>query len=118
VISALIGEVALELGTALPRAVYAAVTGPSYETPAEVRMLRRLGADVVAMSIAAEVKAAAEVGLPVAGIAVVSNLASGLGAERLGHEEVIAAGNRAEGALGRLIAVLMERIARGGGESR
>jgi purine-nucleoside phosphorylase len=111
-LSGLAEEVAVELGIPLPRAVYAGVVGPNYETPAEVRMLRRLGADLVAMSVVAEVAAAAEVGLPVVGISVVANLASGMGAERLGHGDVVETGNRAAGALGRLIAGVLERVGR------
>jgi purine-nucleoside phosphorylase len=113
-LTALVDSVAVELGISLPRAVYAGVTGPSYETPAEVRMLRGLGADLVAMSVAAEATSAADVGLPVAGVSVVSNLATGLRGERLEHDEVVEAGNRAAGPLGRLILGVVERIGREG----
>ena len=113
-LSAVVQGVALDLGIALPRAVYACVTGPSYETRAEVRMLRRLGADLVAMSVAAEVEAAARVGLPVVGVSVVANLATGLQAEGLEHGEVLRAGARAAEALGRLIEAVLERVARDG----
>jgi len=113
-LSALVEDAAVELGISLPRAVYASVTGPSYETPAEVRMLRRLGADLVAMSVVAELESAAEAGLPVVGISVVSNLASGLSGERPQHAEVVEAGGRAASALGRLIVRVLERVARGG----
>ncbi|MCA9569447.1 MAG: purine-nucleoside phosphorylase [Myxococcales bacterium] len=77
----------------LHEGVYAAMPGPSYETPAEVRMLRTLGADVVGMSTVPEVLAANELGLPVAAIAVVSNRAAGLGDGALHHEEVTVAAN-------------------------
>ena len=74
----------------LATGVLAAMPGPAYETPAEVRMLRILGADVVGMSTVPEVLAAAELGLPTAVVAVVSNRAAGLGGGPLSHEEVTA----------------------------
>jgi inosine/guanosine/xanthosine phosphorylase family protein len=76
------------LGQRLPTGVLAAMPGPTYETPAEVRMLRTLGADVVGMSTVPEVMAAAEVGLRTAVVAVVSNRAAGLGGGPLTHDEV------------------------------
>jgi purine-nucleoside phosphorylase len=72
----------------LHEGVYAAMPGPSYETPAEIRMLRTLGADVVGMSTVPEVIAANEIGLPAAAIAVVSNRAAGLSGSPLTHDEV------------------------------
>lgn len=68
--------------------VYAAMSGPAYETPAEIRMLRTLGADLVGMSTVPEVLAAAEIGLPCAAVALVSNVAAGLSDEVLRHDEV------------------------------
>lgn len=75
-------------GVVLHQGIYAAMPGPSYETPAEVRMLKLLGADVVGMSTVPEVIAAAECNLDVAAIAVVSNRAAGLTGELLDHDEV------------------------------
>jgi purine-nucleoside phosphorylase len=87
-LGALLDEAARETGAPLRHGVYAGVLGPSYETPAEIRMLRTLGADLVGMSTVHEVIAAHHQGVPVAGISVVTNLASGLSTTRLTHEEV------------------------------
>jgi purine-nucleoside phosphorylase len=72
----------------LQEGVYAAMSGPSYETPAEIRMLRTLGADAVGMSTAPEVIAARHMGLRVLGISCISNLAAGISGEPLTHQEV------------------------------
>jgi purine-nucleoside phosphorylase len=74
------------------RGVYAAVTGPSYETPAEIRMLGRLGADAVGMSTVPEVITARAMGVRVLGISLITNLAAGISPAPLSHEEVMAAG--------------------------
>lgn len=74
--------------------VYAAVAGPSYETPAEVRMLRRLGADLVGMSTVLEVIAARHMGVRCAAISSVSNYAAGISDEPLDHDEVLETGQR------------------------
>lgn len=81
-------EVAWEAKTHMLRGVYAAMPGPAYETPAEIRMLRTLGADAVGMSTVPEVLAARHMGVRVVGISVITNLAAGLGAQRLSHDEV------------------------------
>lgn len=70
--------------------VYAALTGPCYETPAEIRALRTIGADAVGMSTAREAEAAADLGLEVAAISCITNRAAGLGGESLDHAEVLA----------------------------
>jgi purine-nucleoside phosphorylase len=97
--------VALELGIPLPRGTYAGVLGPSYETPAEIRMLASLGADVVGMSTVPEVITARALGLRVLGLSVVTNAAAGVagGGAELTHAEVMAVG---EGAADRLGAIL------------
>ncbi|MEO2092116.1 MAG: purine-nucleoside phosphorylase [Gemmataceae bacterium] len=72
----------------LPSGIYAALTGPCYETPAEIRALRAMGADAVGMSTAVEAEAAAELGLAVAGVSCITNKAAGLGNGPLSHREV------------------------------
>jgi len=85
-------EAGVERGVPTVRGVYAAVTGPSYETPAEIRMLGRLGADAVGMSTVPEVITARALGVEVLGISLISNLAAGTSPEPLDHEAVVAAG--------------------------
>ncbi len=86
---------------------YAAVTGPSYETPAEIRALRACGADAVGMSTAREAEAAAELGIEVAAISCITNRAAGLGDSRLSHAEVLANARLAVGRLGEALADLI-----------
>jgi purine-nucleoside phosphorylase len=83
-----LAEAARSVDVVLHEGVYAACLGPAYETPAEVRMLARLGADLVGMSTVPEILAAAELGLPAAALAVVTNRAAGLANETLAHEDV------------------------------
>jgi purine-nucleoside phosphorylase len=85
-------EVALTSGHTLHEGVYAALLGPSYETPAEIRYLRTIGADLVGMSTAAEAIAANHAGLEVLGISCVTNVAAGLGEGKLDHHEVLEVG--------------------------
>lgn len=94
---------AAQLGIHLPEGVYAALPGPSYETPAEIRYLRTIGADLVGMSTVPEVIAANHMGLQVLGISCVTNLASGLSGKKLDHTEVLETGNRARGLLVQLL---------------
>lgn len=75
-------------GLALHKGVYAGLSGPTYETPAEIRMLRALGADSVGMSTVPEVIVAAHMRVPVAGISCITNLGAGLSSTKLTHEEV------------------------------
>jgi purine-nucleoside phosphorylase len=103
-------QVALEERVRLVGGVYAAVLGPSYETPAEVRMLERLGADVVGMSTVPEVIVARARGVPVLGISLVSNAAAGLTAEPLAHEDVVAAGLEAQDRFTRLLRGVLRRL--------
>lgn len=104
-------SVAAELRIPLRRGIYAGVLGPSYETAAEVRMLERLGGDVVGMSTVPEVIAAAASGLRCLGISLVSNRATGISGERIAHEDVLAVGREAGARLGRLVTELVGRIA-------
>ena len=96
-------ETAEGLGIALSTGVYAGIAGPSYETPAEVRMLRLLGGDVVGMSTVLEVIAAHHFGMRCLVLSMVSNPAAGLSAIPLTHEEVLAAGQAAAGNLRELL---------------
>ncbi len=82
--------IAKRLGTKIRKGVYAGMRGPSYETPAEVRMLRILGADAVGMSTIPEVIAARQMGMRVCGISCITNKAAGLTREKITHEEVLA----------------------------
>jgi purine-nucleoside phosphorylase len=85
-------SVADDMGKTLHEGVYAALLGPSYETPAEIRYLRTIGADLVGMSTAAECIAANHAGLEVLGISCVTNVAAGLGPGKLDHQEVLEVG--------------------------
>jgi purine-nucleoside phosphorylase len=105
-------ECALTRGIPLQTGVYACVAGPSYETPAEVRMLRTLGADLVGMSTVPEVIAARHMGVPVAALSLVANLAAGLGAGPLGHAQVLAASEAARERLGKLVECFVAAVAR------
>jgi purine-nucleoside phosphorylase len=102
-LGALLDETAAALGTPLRRGVYACLPGPSYETPAEIRMLRTLGADLVGMSTVPEVIAARHMGVPVAGLSVVTNLAAGLSSAPLSHTEVKETAERVEARLAAVV---------------
>lgn len=85
----LLGEAAAAAGVGLREGVYAMVTGPCYETPAEIRALRAWGADAVGMSTAREIQAGCDAGLECAAVSCVTNRAAGLGGGPLSHEEVL-----------------------------
>jgi purine-nucleoside phosphorylase len=103
-------ESADEIGISLTQGVYAAVLGPSYETPAEIRMLARWGADAVGMSTVPEVVVARALGMRVLGISCITNMAAGLGGGRLSHQEVLEVGREAAERLQRLLVYLLPRI--------
>jgi purine-nucleoside phosphorylase len=103
-------DVADSVGVALKEGVYAWFTGPTYETPAEVRMAKTLGADLVGMSTVPEVIAARHMGVKVLGISLVTNLAAGIGDHPLSHEEVAEEGRAAADRFGRLINALLPRL--------
>jgi purine-nucleoside phosphorylase len=88
-----------ELGVACRRGVYVAVTGPSYETPAEIKMARAIGGDAVGMSTVPEVIAARHAGLRVLGLSCLTNMAAGVADTPLDHREVLEMGERVKGAL-------------------
>lgn len=102
--------VAREVDPALPEGVYAQFRGPHYETPAEVAMAGRMGADLVGMSTALEAITARHAGLEVLGISLVTNLAAGIGSAPLSHHEVIEAGRAAGPRISRLLADIVARI--------
>jgi purine-nucleoside phosphorylase len=85
---------AREMGLELRRGIYAALSGPSYETPAEIRMLRLLGADAVGMSTVPEAIVARQMGLRVLGLSCITNMAAGVLDKPINHEEVIETGER------------------------
>jgi purine-nucleoside phosphorylase len=114
VYSARLREIAREhagrLGTRVSEGVYGCVSGPSYETPAEIRMLRTLGADVVGMSTVPEAIVARHAGMEVLGIALVSNAAAGVLGTPITHQEVLEAGRKAAPMLAELIEGVIARL--------
>jgi len=100
-------EAGSALGFEVREGVYAGLLGPTYESPAEIAMLRRLGADAVGMSTVCEALAARASGAHVAGVSLITNMAAGITGEPLSHEEVIAAGKEAAGRF----SALLERFA-------
>ena len=99
-------------GVKLQQGVYACLSGPSYETPAEIRMLRTLGADAVGMSTVPEVIAAAHMGVKVAGISCITNLAAGIGQHKLSHDEVAEVASRVRGTFQKLLERFLPEAAR------
>jgi purine-nucleoside phosphorylase len=95
----LLHNAAQSLNIPLQNGVYAGLTGPSYETPAEIRMLRTLGADAVGMSTVLEVLASVHMGIETVGLSVISNAAAGITEQPLSHQEVTQAANQAKPAL-------------------
>ncbi len=102
--------VAAQLGITLHEGVFVALLGPYFETPAEIRAFKVLGADSVGMSVVPEVIVARHCGMRVAAISVLTNLAAGLSYEELSHEQTLHYANLAAGDLSRLIVAFLERL--------
>jgi len=94
----------------LDEGVYVQFPGPHYETPAEIRMVRAIGGDLVGMSTVLEAIAAREAGMEVLGISLVTNLAAGITGEPLNHEEVLAAGRGAASRMGDLLGAVVSKV--------
>jgi purine-nucleoside phosphorylase len=103
-------EEARKLDIPLQEGVYAALLGPSYETPAEIRYLRTIGADLVGMSTALEVIAARHMGIKVLAISCVTNMAAGILDQPLSHEEVMETGERVKSSFEALLRAVLPRI--------
>jgi purine-nucleoside phosphorylase len=104
-------QVAAELCVFMPEGVYAAMLGPSYETPAEIRYLRAIGADVVGMSTVPEVIVANHLGMKVLGISCVTNMAAGvIPHQKINHEEVLETGVMVRDTLVRFLKALLPRL--------
>ncbi|MGC2658778.1 MAG: purine-nucleoside phosphorylase [Bryobacteraceae bacterium] len=104
-------EAAEQMGVTLHEGVYVGLLGPSYETPAEIRFLKTIGADLVGMSTVLEAIAARHMGMKVLGISCVTNAAAGLGAGNLDHEEVLEIGRRVAGTFLKVLNHLLPKLA-------
>jgi purine-nucleoside phosphorylase len=104
--------VAQELCIPLSEGVYAAMLGPCYETPAEIRFLRAIGADLVGMSTVPEVIVANHMGMKVLAISCVTNMAAGILPQKINHEEVLETGAMVRDTLVRLLKALLPRLER------
>jgi purine-nucleoside phosphorylase len=111
-LGALLDETAARLGKPVQTGVYCCLSGPTYETPAEIRMLRILGADAVGMSTVPEVIAAAHMGVPVVGISCITNFAAGIGDKPLSHTEVAEVAGQAEARFSALLSAFLPEAAR------
>jgi purine-nucleoside phosphorylase len=100
-----------EIGRTAQRGVYLALSGPSYETPAEIRMLAALGADAVGMSTVPEAICARHMGVRVAGISCVTNLAAGISKQPLSHREVTETADRVKNDFIKLLEIVIPRMA-------
>ena len=103
-------DVAKSIGIPLQEGVYAAVSGPSYETPAEIRYLRTIGADLVGMSTVPEVIVANHMGMRVLAISCVTNMAAGILPQKINHEEVLETGRQVRDTLVRFLKALLPRL--------
>ena len=105
-------EEAERLGDGIHEGIYAAMLGPSYETPAEIRFLRTIGADLVGMSTVPEVIVARHMGIEVLAISCVTNMAAGMSGEKINHEEVMETGERVRGKFLALLRAVLPKIDR------
>jgi len=103
-------KVAAQQGIQIKSGVYAGLTGPTYETPAEVKYLRNIGADAAGMSTVPEVIAARHLGLKVLGVSCITNLAAGMTSQPLSHDEVIEAGIKVREKFSRLIKGIIQEV--------
>ncbi len=103
-------EEARTLGIELRRGIYAALSGPNYETPAEIHLLRNCGADAVGMSTVPEAIVARQMDMEVLGISCITNMASGISDEPISHDEVIETGNRARSTFTQLLRRVVNRL--------
>ena len=103
-------QASAELGMALKEGIYAGLLGPSYETPAEIRFLRTIGADLVGMSTVHEVIAANYLGMNVLGVSCVTNMAAGILPQKLTHEDVLTTGAASCETLSRLLRAIVPRL--------
>lgn len=103
-------EEAKTIGVEVRRGTYVALSGPSYETPSEIHLLRNLGADAVGMSTVPEAIVARQMGLEVLGISCITNMAAGISDEPINHEEVMATGNRVRDVFGLLLQRVVGRV--------
>jgi purine-nucleoside phosphorylase len=99
-----------DAGHEVQAGIYAAVSGPSYETPAEIRALRSAGADAVGMSTSHEVVAGAAAGLECGAVSMITNRAAGLSSKKLDHEEVLATGEASASRLASLLGLVLARL--------
>jgi purine-nucleoside phosphorylase len=103
-------EAARARGVGLEHGIYASLTGPSYETPAEIRFMRQIGADAIGMSTVPEAIAARHMGLDVLGISCITNLAAGILPQPLDHREVMETAHRVRGSFISLLEGILERL--------
>jgi purine-nucleoside phosphorylase len=108
----LLVEAGAKAGVGVQRGVYSMLSGPTYETPAEIRMLRVLGGDAVGMSTVPEVIAARHMGIKVAGVSCITNLAAGISSKPLSHEEVKEVADQNVGVLTQLLKAFLPEAAK------
>jgi purine-nucleoside phosphorylase len=103
-------EEARQMGVEMRRGIYAALAGPSYETPAEIHMLRTFGADAVGMSTVPEAIVARQMGMEVLGISCITNMAAGISDQPINHKEVMETGNRVKETFAGLLKRVISRV--------